>query len=203
MSIMQLTQTIHLVPSAQSRPVRRPLQPTLPGLEPEQPPTQVSNRDIAEVLASIAHLLDTQNGNPYRIQAYRNVARGVLELTEPAADILARGEELPIPGLGYRLRMRIKELVDGGTVTFHDGICLETLPPDIRTLMQVEHVGPVTAIRLHEELGVDTLDKLRWAAQQQRIRQLPGFGPRSEVRIKEAIERLLNNRQPAQLHGAA
>lgn len=203
MSIMQLTQTIHIVPSAQSRPARRPLQPVLPGLEPEQPAAQVSNRDIAEVLANIANLLAFQHGNPYRVQAYRNAARGVLELSEQAADILERGEELPIPGLGYRLRARIKELVNGGSMTFHDGICLETLPPDVRRLMQVEHVGPITAIRLHEELGVDTLDKMRWAAQNQRIRKLPGFGPRSEARIKEAVDHLLQTRQSEPLHGAA
>lgn len=206
MSIMQLTQTIHIVPSAQSRPAKRPLQPTLPGLEPEQTPTTVSNRDIAEVLANIASLLEYQHGNSYRIQAYRNAARGVLELTEPAADILARGEELPIPGLGHRLRMRIAELVNGGAMTFHDGICLETLPRDIRALMSVEHVGPITAIRLHEELGIDTLEKMRWAAQNQRIRQLPGFGPRSEARIKEAVEGILNARKAQQqvpLAGAA
>lgn len=203
MSIMQLTQTIHIVPSAQSRPARRPLQPVLPGLEPEQPAAQVSNRDIAEVLANIATLLESQRGNPYRVQAYRNAARGVLELPEQAADILERGEELPIPGLGYRLRARIKELVNGGSMTFHDGICLETLPRDVRLLMQVEHVGPITAIRLHEELGIDTLDKMRWAAQNQRIRKLPGFGPRSEARIKEAVEHLLQRRQSEPLHGAA
>ncbi len=197
MSIMQLTQTIHLVPSAQSHPVKRPLQPRLPGMELAlvEEPIQVTNRQIAEVLSSIADLLESQNGNSYRIQAYRNAARGVLDLTEPAADIIERGEQLPIPGLGYRLRTRIAELVRGGTMTFHDGICLETLPDDIRALMAVEHVGPITAIRLHEELGIDTLEKLWAAVQQHRIRTLPGFGVRSEERIKQAVEPMLQGKK--------
>ncbi len=197
MSIMQLTQTIHLVPSAQSHPVKRPLHPRLPGMDLAlvEEPIQVTNRQIAEVLSSIADLLESQNGNQYRIQAYRNAARGVLELIEPAADIIERGEQLPIAGLGYRLRTRIAELVNGGTMTFHDGICLQTLPEDVRALMAVEHVGPITAIRLHEELGVDTLEKLWTAVQQHRIRTLPGFGMRSEERIKQAVEPLLQGKK--------
>jgi DNA polymerase (family 10) len=163
-----------------------------------QEPIQVTNRQIAEVLSKIADLLEASNGNPYRIQAYRNAARGVLDLSEPAIDILKRGEQLPVPGLGYRLRTRIAELVDGGTMTFHDGIFLQSIPEDVRTLMAVEHIGPITAIRLHEELGIDTLEKLENAVQQHRIRTLPGFGVRSEERIRQGLEPLIkrNERSP-------
>lgn len=203
MSIMQLTQSIHIVPSALSRPARRPAQPTLPGMEIGEEPLQVTNRQIAEVLSGIADLLEFQKGNTYRIQAYRNAARGVLNLTEQAADMLERGERLPVEGLGHRLHERIEELVTSGTVTFHDGLCMETLPPDIRSLMAVEHIGPYTAIRLHEELGVDTLEKLLLAAKQHHIRQLPGFGVRSEERIREAVEALMPADRKQQLFSNA
>jgi DNA polymerase/3'-5' exonuclease PolX len=196
MSIMQLTQTIHMMPPPQVRSRKRPVQQALPGMEPElSVPPQVTNRQIAEVLSGIADLLEIQNGNPYRIQAYRNAARGVLDLPEPAAAILARGEALLIPGMGDRLRAHIAELVELGTVTFQNGLCMQTLPQGVRALMAVEHIGPYTAIRLHEELGIDSPEKLLWAAQQQRIRRLPGFGPRSESRLKDAAQQLLKGRQ--------
>lgn len=202
MSIMQLTQTIHIVPSPKVRSSKRPVQPTLPGLELEMSaPPKVSNRQIAEVLSGIADLLASQNGNPYRIQAYRNAARGVLDLVEPAADILARGETLPILGLGERLRGRITELVQNGTMTFQNGLCMQTLPMGVRTLMAIEHVGPYTAIRLYEELGIDSPEKLWWAAQQQHIRRLPGFGVRSETRLKEAARHLLKGKKSSQQLG--
>jgi DNA polymerase (family 10) len=201
---MQLTQTIHILPSTPGRVSKRLSQPMLPGMEPEEAaPIRVTNRQIAEVLSNIADLLAFQNGNPYRIQAYRNAARGILDLPEPAADILARGEELPVPGLGERLRARIAELVEIGTMTIQNGICMQTLPQGVRTLMAVEHIGPNMAIRLYEELGIDTLEKLWWAAHQQRIRRLPGFGARSEARIKEAAEKLLKGRQKVLTQGAA
>jgi DNA polymerase/3'-5' exonuclease PolX len=176
----------------------------LPGMEPEEvAPTIVTNRQIAEVLSSIADLLEFQNANPYRIQAYRNAARAVLDMTEPVASMLARGEELNIPGIGERMRGHIAELVEHGTVTFYNDIATQTLPPEARALMAIEHVGPHTAIRLYEELGIDSPEKLYWAAQQQRIRQLTGFGPRSEARLREAVMRYRANQQPTELDGVA
>ncbi|GHO82878.1 hypothetical protein [Dictyobacter formicarum] len=192
MSILQITQTIHIMPTLLPRSSKNTSQLTLPGMEnePEAAP-KITNRQIAEVLSEIADMLAAQNSNMYRVQAYRNAARGVLELEEPAADILARGEQLPIAGLGTRLRGRIAELVELGTITINNGFCMETLPHGVRTLMAVEHVGPYTAIRLHQELAIDSVEKLWWAARQQRIRHLPGFGPRSEARLKAAAEQLL------------
>jgi DNA polymerase/3'-5' exonuclease PolX len=199
MSIMQITQTIQIMPPARVSSGKRHLQPMLPGMEAAlETPARVSNRQIAEVLSGIADLLESQRGNPYRIQAYRNAARGVLDLLEPAAEILARGEKLPIEGLGRRLRERIAELVESGAMTFQNGLVMQTLPLGVRALMAVEHVGPYTAIRLYEELGVDSAEKLWWAAQRQQIRKLPGFGVRSETRLKEAASHLIRGKREEQ-----
>jgi DNA polymerase/3'-5' exonuclease PolX len=204
MSIMQLTQTIQLLPSASIGMGKHPNQPALPGLEPEEStPPIITNRQIAEALSSIAELLEYQNANPYRVQAYRNAARGILELHEPAAEIIRRGKILPVPGLGRRLQFRIAELVHTGTMTFYNDLFMQSLPPAVRRLMAVEYVGPRSAIRLYEELGIQTPEQLWWAAHQQRIRTLHGFGARSEARLKMATERYLGKTEHAQLDGVA
>ena len=126
MSIMQLTQTIQILPSANIRAGKYPSQPALPGLEPEETtPPIITNRQIAEALSNIAELLEYQNANPYRIQAYRNAARGILELHEPAAEIIRRGENLPVPGLGRRLHFRIAELIHTGAMTFYNDLFMQ------------------------------------------------------------------------------
>ena len=204
MSIMQLTQTLHIIPPAQLKYSKRPKQPTLPGMEPESGTTlSITNRQIAEVLAGIADMLEAQRGNQYRIQAYRNGARGLLDLSEPAVDILARGEALPISGLGERLRSHIAELIELGSVTINNGFYIPTLPMGVRALMAIEHIGPYTAIRLYEELGIDSPKALWQAAHQRRIRRLSCFGVRSEARLKEAAEHLLNGKINAPLDGVA
>ena len=204
MDIMQLTQTIHLFSPAPMRNVRAQIQPTLPGLEiePEKLP-EVTNRQIAEVLSNIAEILEVQNANPYRIQAYRNAARGVLDLSEPASAILARGETLSVPGLGKRLRSRIAELVQTGAMTFYSDLYLRSLPRGVRALLAVHFIGVQTAVRLYKELEIDTPEKLWNATRQQRVRQLPGFGPRSEARLREAVERFLARKTSAPLSDVA
>lgn len=204
MNIMQLTQTIHLLPSTSLGYKKAADQLLLPGIEAEDAPRrQITNRQIAEALSAVADLLDRQNSNPYRVQAYRHAARGVLDLPEPAAQIIARGETLPIPGLGARLQIRIAALVHTGDLTFYNDLHVQGLPIGVRKLMAVEFVGPRTAIRLFDELGIDTPEKLWWAAHQQRIRQLPGFGVRSEARLKEAASHLLKHDSVEELSGAA
>src|SRR5579864_323256 len=85
MSIMQLTQTIHILPTSQSRQDKYSAQPTLPGLEPEQDMApMITNRQIAEALSSVAELLEFQDRKSTRLNSYRNAARGVLGLNEPA-----------------------------------------------------------------------------------------------------------------------
>jgi DNA polymerase/3'-5' exonuclease PolX len=204
MSMIQLTQSVHIIPAGFMRSGKSAMQPTLPGLETaEDSRPIVTNSQIAEVLSGIAGLLEFQNSNPYRIQAYRNAARGVLELEHPSAAYIARKELLPVPGLGKRLQNRIAELVNTGTMTFYQDLSLQLLPPGARALMGVEYVGPHIAIRLYEGLGIDTTEKLWWAAHRQRIRTLPGFGARSEARLKAAAAQLMGRNDAKELNGVA
>ncbi|MBX5450777.1 helix-hairpin-helix domain-containing protein [Thermogemmatispora sp.] len=199
--ILKLTQTIEVLPSQAIHQRRGLQQLILPGLEPapakeEHRPIH-SNRQLAEVLASVADLLERQHGNPYRIQAYRNAARAILALREPIAEIAARGEPLPLEGLGRRMQAHIRELLQRGTLTFSSDLLPQGLPAGARRLLAIPHIGPHTALRLYEELGIDSAEKLWQAASEQRLRQLPGFGPRSEQRLKAAAARLLQQQEPA------
>ncbi len=154
-------------------------------------PIRVSNQKIAEVLFNIATLLEMQEANPYRIAAYRRAARGVLALEEPAAQVIARGEQLRVPGLGERLRRKITELIVSGRMTFYDDLCETSLPEDVRDLMRVAYVGPRTALRLSGQFDIHNVAQLYDAASHKRLRDAYGFGPRSEQRLAEGAHALL------------
>jgi DNA polymerase/3'-5' exonuclease PolX len=179
--MFQFTQTVQLVPDP-GEEIKAPLQ------------TRVSNAQVAEVLFNIATLLEMQQANPYRIAAYRNAARGMLALGEPAVDILARGEPLAFPGLGERLRKKIGELINTGHMTFYDDLCEESLPEEVRSLMAVRHVGPRIAMRLVGTLNITSVEQLYDAARMGRLRQHYGFGERSERRLAEAARVVLDDR---------
>ena len=143
----------------------------------------VTNQQIADVLFNIATLLEMQQGNPYRIEAYRNAARGMLALPIQVTDVIAQGARLEAPGLGDRLRRKITELATTGHMTFYDDLVEESLPEDARDLMRVPHVGPRTALRLTAQLDIHSVRELAEAAEQQRLRPYYGFGERSERRL--------------------
>ena len=160
------------------------------------PQAPVTNQQVAEVLFNIATLLEMQQANPYRIQAYRNGARGMLTLPEPAIDIIRRSEELRFDGLGVRLRRKITELLATGHMTFYDDLCEESLPDDARALMAVEYVGPRTALRLIGPMNIHSVEQLWDEAHNRRLQKHYGFGEKSERRLERAAEAVLYGPQP-------
>jgi DNA polymerase (family 10) len=147
--------------------------------------TTVTNRRIANILFNIATILDLAQDNIYRVRAYRRAARRILALREEAATILARGEELPLPGVGTRVRKKLAELISSGRLTFYEDL-LEDQPAHIRALMAVEGIGPKTAQRLYAGLGVRTVDDLIAAADQKQVQMLFGFGVVREASLAQA-----------------
>ena len=151
----------------------------------EVAPHPISNRRIANILFNIATILDLAQDNVYRVRAYRRAARRILALREDAAAILARGEALPLPGVGTRIREKLAELIATGRLTFYEDL-LEDQPEHIRALMAVEGIGPKTAQRLYDGLGVRTVPDLLRAAEQQQVQLLFGFGAVREASLAQA-----------------
>lgn len=148
----------------------------------------VHNADIAAVFEEIADLLEIQGDNPFRIRAYRNAARQIQSLGAPAADMVARGEDLTeLPAIGTDLAAKIAEIVKTGKCQALEKLC-KKVPPTLAELMRVPGLGPKRIKTLHDQLKVRTVAQLRAAARAGKIRELPGFGEKTEVAILEALE---------------
>ncbi len=150
----------------------------------------MTNREIAHILFNIATLLELGDGNPYRIRAYRRAARAILRLRVEATALVEEHGELPIPFLGKRLSTKIGQLIAGGRMAFYEELVAEQHPA-IQALMQVPGVGPKTALRLFTELHLTSPEALLFAARRGRVRELWGFGERSERALAEAAARIV------------
>jgi DNA polymerase (family 10) len=147
----------------------------------------VHNADIAAMFEEIADLLEIQDANPFRVRAYRNGARMIGEFGREAAAIIEAGEELPkLPGIGADLLAKIHEIVTTGRCHFLQELRAE-LPPTITELLHIPGLGPKRVRMLYDSLRVETLDQLAQAAEAGRIRELPGFGEKTEHMILEAL----------------
>ena len=148
----------------------------------------MTNREIAAVFEQLADLLEFQSANPFRIRSYRNGARKIADLNEPLATIVADPERAltDIDGIGKTLAEKIQELLETSKLAALEQL-LSELPASLLALLRVPGLGPKKAAVLHNELGVNSLDDLRAACQQQQVRELKGFGAKTEETILKGL----------------
>jgi DNA polymerase/3'-5' exonuclease PolX len=148
----------------------------------------MTNREIAAVLFNISTILSTQNGNPYRIRAYRRAARNLLRMREPIAQRVAAGKPLGLPRLGKSLTAKISTLARKDALLFYEELC-EELPVEERALLKlnVPGLGPTIAARIHHDLGPTDAASLRRAAATGKLQRIWGIGPKRTAAILDAV----------------
>ena len=147
----------------------------------------MTNREIAAVLFNISTILFAQNGNPYRIRAYRRAARNLLRLRYPVAERVAADKPLGLPRLGKSLTAKISALATEGRLPFYEELC-EELPAEERALLTVPGLGPTIAARIHRDLGSTDADSLRRAAATGKLQRVWGIGPKRTAAILDALQ---------------
>lgn len=149
----------------------------------------IHNTDIERTLTQVADLLEIEGGNPFRVRAYRNAARAVGTMSREAATMVGSEEALTsIPGVGKDLAQKIETLVRTGSLPLLDEL-RQRLPPGLRGLLDVEGLGPKRVNALYKELGIHDVTTLKQAAREGKIRDLPGFGAKTEQKILQDLLR--------------
>jgi DNA polymerase (family 10) len=158
----------------------------------------MTNHEIARRFHRIGDILEIQGENPFKVRAYRRAAEAIDALTEPLADIEARGGLAEISGFGEAIVAKTRDFLRTGTTKLYEQI-KDAVPEGVLAVAAVPGIGPKTAKQLWEALGVATVDDLEAAARAGRVRGVPGFGPAKEKNLLEAIERSrrLSERLPA------
>ncbi len=155
---------------------------------PQQTTTRVSNRDVARRLDEVGRLLDEQGANPHRIRAYHAAAATVRHLRPSVGEIL-RTEGLDgltrLPTIGASIARAIRDIVTTGRLPMLDRLRGQSDP--LSLLASVPGIGDVFAERLHDDLGIGTLEELEAAAHDGRLDHIVGFGPKRIAGIVEYL----------------
>ncbi len=148
----------------------------------------MNNVDLARRFEQLASLSEINEENPFRVRAYRNLARTLLELEEQVADLVERGADLTeISGVGKDLAGKLDALVRTGELEQLSAL-LHTVPAGLLHVVNIQGVGPKKAARLWRELNVTSVDDLERAAGDGKVAQLAGFGAKSQEKILRGIE---------------
>jgi DNA polymerase (family 10) len=147
----------------------------------------MTNAQIAAAFDEIADLLEFQGANPFRVRAYRNAARTIGDYPDALASLVqAQADLTQIEGIGADLAGKIETLVQTGQLPMLDEL-RQQVPAGVRDLMRIPGLGPKKAAALYKELGIASLDALRAACQEQRVRQLKGFGAKTEESLLKGL----------------
>jgi len=149
----------------------------------------MNNAQIAAVFDEIADILEFQGANPFRVRAYRNGARVISDLGESLATIVADPDRklTDIDGIGKDLGEKIATLVTTGEEPFHQEL-VAAVPKSVLAILRVPGLGPKKAATLYRELHVESLDQLRAACEAHRVRELKGFGEKTEQTILAGLD---------------
>lgn len=148
----------------------------------------IHNADIAAILNDIADLLEIEAANPFRVRAYRNAARQMETLPRDVAAMLARGDDLTrLPGIGKDLAGKIREIAESGRSRMLAQLRRE-LPATLSELLHLPGLGPKRVHVLYHDLDIQTPAQLYRAARDGRLRELPGFGEKTELKLLAALE---------------
>jgi DNA polymerase (family X) len=149
----------------------------------------MNNAQVAGVFDEIADLLEFQGANQFRVRAYRNAARTIRDLPQPVAAIVDDdpAKLTEIVGIGQDLALKITNLVETGDVPLRKELSAQ-VPQSVLALLRIPGVGPKKAAVLHKQLHIANLDQLKEACLAHKVRELKGFGAKTEETILAGLD---------------
>ena len=144
-----------------------------------------TNTEIAAALDELGDLNELDGAIIHRVVAYRNAAKAVREAPVSVSAMARAGRATELPGIGATIQQKVLALADDGQIPAAVKLRAK-FPPGLIEITRLPGLGPKRARRLFDELGVDSLQALRAAAQAGRIRSLKGFGAKAQESILAA-----------------
>jgi DNA polymerase (family 10) len=165
------------------------------------PGAHIDKFAIAAALQEIGTLLELKGGAYFKVRAYRTGARAVAELSEDVGKLIKGNRLTFVKGIGHALAQQIEELYTVGESSFLNKLRAE-LPPGIIELSNIPGMTVKKVVLLHEALGITTVEQLKAAAAAGKLRDVKGFGVKTEQKLLEAIAGNRNREHRIHLHHA-
>jgi DNA polymerase (family 10) len=149
-----------------------------------------TKQDVLDMLRDLAELTMLEEGDPqsFRVRAYEGAHQAI---AAQASDLgqLTRKELQQIEGIGKSTAEKIRELLETGKVQKLE-LLRQKHPRSVVELLRIQGLGPKAVMKLRRELGVQSIDDLRAALAEHKVRALKSFGHKSEEKLAQALARL-------------
>jgi DNA polymerase (family 10) len=156
----------------------------------------LTNAQIAAAFDELGDLYELDGAVSYRVIAYHTAAKAVRDSPVSVMGMTREGRVTELPGIGKTLEEKLRALDETGDIPAAVKLRAK-FPAGLLSVMHLPGFGPKRARRLYDELGVDSLDALRTAAEQGQIRGLRGFGAKVEENLLRILADQADNGGPA------
>ncbi len=146
-----------------------------------------TNAEVADALQELGDLYELDGASVYRVVAYRSAAKAVRDASVSVAALARQGRASELPGIGKTLQEKILALAETGAIPAAERLRAK-FPPGLLALTRLPGLGPKRARLLYDELGIDSPDALRAAAEAERLRSVKGLGPKFEASMLAALD---------------
>ncbi len=147
---------------------------------------KLSNAEIALHFDELGDLYELDGAIVHRVVAYRNAAKAIRESTSSVAELAQAGRAQELSGVGKTIAEKIDTLLETGAIPSAEKL-KQKFPPGLVVITRLPGLGPKRARKLFDELGISSVEELRHAAETQKLRELSGFGAKTEETVLEAL----------------
>jgi DNA polymerase (family 10) len=144
------------------------------------------NGEIAEAFDELASLYELDGAVVYRVVAYRNAAKAIREAGVSVEELAKQGRAAELAGVGKTIAEKIDALLETGSIPSADKL-KQRIPSGLVEITRIPGLGPKRAKLLHDEIGVSSIEELREAAEDGRLKDVRGFGKKAEENVLAAF----------------
>jgi DNA polymerase (family 10) len=161
-------------------------------------PTLPSNGELARIFHEIGDMLEVKGELVFKTVAYHRAADAIAHSPVEISRSYLEGKPPRIQGVGDAIAKKIEELVGTGRLAYYEKL-REEVPPSLVALLEIPGIGPRTVKQLHDELGIETLEDLRRAAEIGSLRGLKGMSAKTEEGVLAGIAALESRQERMRL----
>src|SRR5271167_3828802 len=148
----------------------------------------MENKQVAKILRDTAQLLEIDGAIIGRYRSYEKVAELLYTIPERIEDIAQDDKKLrELPGVGENMAEHIREILKNGDYSLRRKL-LKKYPPTLLDLLDLQSLGPKKVAFLWSHFKVATVEGVEKLAREGKLRDLAGFGEKSEQNILKAAE---------------
>lgn len=153
----------------------------------------MNKHDIARILEEIGLLLELKGESPFKSNAYYNAARTIEGLSEDVGQLVASERIRELKGIGEALALKLAELIGTGKLTYYEEL-KKSVPAGLIEMTAIGGMGPKKILAVWEKLGITSVGELEYACVENRLVGLPGFGEKTQEKIRQGILQLKKRR---------